>query len=168
MRQILTVCCTLVKFWRFFLSFFLSLPPSPSLFSLSCSQKPQVLVEGAVQVGDLSEEVDEAQSCGNKPPGEEEEGYDADSESNPREMAKQEEGTSTHRCDFGHAAQLLFAIQEPLRLIADLCYMNLSESLNLPCILWVACLCVHVLYLSFYVLHWDVSAVSAAMHSLMC
>uniref|UniRef100_A0A4W6CHW9 Lysosomal trafficking regulator n=1 Tax=Lates calcarifer TaxID=8187 RepID=A0A4W6CHW9_LATCA len=34
---------------------------------------------------DLSEEVDEAQSCGVKPPGEEE-GYDADSESNPEDM----------------------------------------------------------------------------------
>uniref|UniRef100_A0AAX7SE80 Lysosomal trafficking regulator n=1 Tax=Astatotilapia calliptera TaxID=8154 RepID=A0AAX7SE80_ASTCA len=41
--------------------------------------------------GDLSEEVDEVQSCGGKPPGEEE-GYDADSESNPEDMAKQEEG----------------------------------------------------------------------------
>lgn len=73
-------------------------------------------MEGAVQAGDLSEEVDEAQSCGNKPQGEEE-GYDADSESNPGEMAKQEEGMSTHRYDFCHAAQLLFAIQEPLQLI---------------------------------------------------
>uniref|UniRef100_H3DGX2 Lysosomal trafficking regulator n=1 Tax=Tetraodon nigroviridis TaxID=99883 RepID=H3DGX2_TETNG len=54
-------------------------------------RKPQVLVEGAVQAGDLSEEVDEAQSGGSKPLGEEE-GYDADSESNPGEMAKQEEG----------------------------------------------------------------------------
>lgn len=45
--------------------------------------------------GDLSEEVDEAQSCGAKPPGEEE-AYDADSESNPEEMAKQEEGRYTH------------------------------------------------------------------------
>ncbi|TNM99905.1 hypothetical protein fugu_012938 [Takifugu bimaculatus] len=54
-------------------------------------RKPQVLAEGAVQAGDLSEEVDEAQSCGNKPLGEEE-GYDADSESNPGDMAKQEEG----------------------------------------------------------------------------
>lgn len=49
-----------------------------------------------VPAGDLSEEVDEVQSCGVKPPGEgEEEGYDADSESNPEDMAKQEEGRST-------------------------------------------------------------------------
>lgn len=38
--------------------------------------------------------MDEAQSCGNKPLGEEE-GYDADSESNPGDMAKQEEGRPT-------------------------------------------------------------------------
>lgn len=63
--------------------------------SLTCFQNPQVLAEGAVQAGDLSEEMDEAQSCGNKPLGEEE-GYDADSESNPGDMAKQEEGRSTH------------------------------------------------------------------------
>lgn len=62
-------------------------------------------MEGAGQAGDLSEEVDEAQSCGNNPLGEEE-GYDADSESNPGEMAKQEEGMSTRKYDFCHAAQL--------------------------------------------------------------
>lgn len=48
-----------------------------------------------VPSGDLSEEVDEGQSSGLKPPGEEE-GYDADSESNPEDMAKQEESRSTH------------------------------------------------------------------------
>lgn len=73
-------------------------------------------MEGAVQAGDLSEEVDEAQSCGSKPLGEEE-GYDADSESNPGEMAKQEEGMSSHRYGFCHAARLLFAVQEALLLI---------------------------------------------------
>lgn len=57
-------------------------------------QKLQVLAEWAAPAGDLSEEVDEVQSCGAKPP-EEEEGYDADSESNPEDMAKQEEGRST-------------------------------------------------------------------------
>lgn len=56
-----------------------------------------MLAEGAAPAGDLSEEVDEAQSCGVKPPGEEE-GYDADSESNPEDMAKQEEGRSTLNC----------------------------------------------------------------------
>nr|XP_057914287.1 lysosomal-trafficking regulator isoform X6 [Doryrhamphus excisus] len=57
-------------------------------------QKLQVSAEGAAPAGDLSEEVDGVQSCGIKPPGEEEEeeGYDADSESNPEDMANQEEG----------------------------------------------------------------------------
>uniref|UniRef100_A0A8C9XFX7 Lysosomal trafficking regulator n=1 Tax=Sander lucioperca TaxID=283035 RepID=A0A8C9XFX7_SANLU len=50
-------------------------------------RKLQVLAEGVAPAGDLSEEVDEVQSCGLKPPGEEE-GYDADSESNPEDMAK--------------------------------------------------------------------------------
>lgn len=71
-----------------------------------CGQKPQVLAEGAVPAGDLSEEVDEAQSCGNRPPGEEEEGYDADSESNPGDMAKQEEGRPTQ---IEHVSQLLMS-----------------------------------------------------------
>lgn len=79
-------------------------------------------MEGAVPAGDLSEEVDEAQSCGTKPLGEEE-GYDADSESNSGEMAKQEEGMSTHRYDSCHATQLLLAIQEPLQLIWQLCFI---------------------------------------------
>uniref|UniRef100_A0A673CN00 Lysosomal trafficking regulator n=1 Tax=Sphaeramia orbicularis TaxID=375764 RepID=A0A673CN00_9TELE len=45
---------------------------------------------GAGPAGDLSEEVDEAQGGGVKPPGEEE-GYDADSESNPDDTAAHEE-----------------------------------------------------------------------------
>ncbi|XP_061914503.1 lysosomal-trafficking regulator isoform X1 [Entelurus aequoreus] len=56
-------------------------------------RKLQVLAEGAAPAGDLSEEVDGVQSCGVKPLGEEEEeGYDADSESNPEDMANQENG----------------------------------------------------------------------------
>lgn len=50
-----------------------------------------MLAEGAAPAGDLSEEVDEVQSCSVRLPGEEE-GYDADSESNPEDMAWQEEG----------------------------------------------------------------------------
>lgn len=69
------------------------------LFSLlpSFYQKFQVLAEGAAPAGDLSEEVDGVQSCSVKTPGEEEEeeGYDADSESNPEDMANQEEGKTT-------------------------------------------------------------------------
>lgn len=56
-------------------------------------QKLQVLAQGAAPAGDLSEEVDEVQSCSVRLPGEEE-GYDADSESNPEDMARQEEGRS--------------------------------------------------------------------------
>uniref|UniRef100_A0A3Q0RGG4 Lysosomal trafficking regulator n=1 Tax=Amphilophus citrinellus TaxID=61819 RepID=A0A3Q0RGG4_AMPCI len=57
----------------------------------SCPDPPEEKPD-RVSPGDLSEEVDEVQSCGGKPPGEEE-GYDADSESNPEDMAKQEEGS---------------------------------------------------------------------------
>nr|XP_015799444.2 lysosomal-trafficking regulator isoform X1 [Nothobranchius furzeri]XP_054605786.1 lysosomal-trafficking regulator isoform X1 [Nothobranchius furzeri] len=55
-------------------------------------KKLQVFAEGAApSAGDLSEEVEEAQSCSVRLPGEEE-GYDADSESNPENMDRQEEG----------------------------------------------------------------------------
>uniref|UniRef100_A0A3P8W4F7 Lysosomal trafficking regulator n=1 Tax=Cynoglossus semilaevis TaxID=244447 RepID=A0A3P8W4F7_CYNSE len=54
----------------------------------SCPEPPEEKPErAAAPTDDLSEEVDEVQSCGVKPPGEEE-GYDADSESNPEDMAK--------------------------------------------------------------------------------
>ncbi|XP_007551564.1 lysosomal-trafficking regulator isoform X1 [Poecilia formosa] len=53
-------------------------------------RKLQVFAEGAAPAGDLSEEVDEVQSCSVRLPGEEE-GYDADSESNPETMKQQEE-----------------------------------------------------------------------------
>lgn len=89
--------CMGLKFMIFF--FFLLLIPTSSsaslALSLSSCQKLQVLAEGVAPAGDLSEEVDEVQSCGSKPPGEEE-GYDADSESNPEDMAKQEEGRSRY------------------------------------------------------------------------
>ncbi|XP_047459394.1 lysosomal-trafficking regulator isoform X2 [Mugil cephalus] len=67
-------------------------PPEekPDRVSPALGELLQVLAEGAAPAGDLSEEVDEVQSCGVKPLGEEE-GYDADSESNPEDMAKQEE-----------------------------------------------------------------------------
>ncbi|KAM6916813.1 lysosomal-trafficking regulator isoform 2-T2 [Xenentodon cancila] len=66
-------------------------PACPDPPEEKSERKLQVLAEGAALAGDLSEEVDEAQSCSVKLPGEEE-GYDADSESNPENMAKQEEG----------------------------------------------------------------------------
>lgn len=82
------------------------------------------MAEGAAPAGDLSEEVDEVQNCGVRPPGEEE-GYDADSESNPGDMAKQEEGRpmqtniskyyhchathSTNCCTITHAVNPVYA-----------------------------------------------------------
>ncbi|XP_051503760.1 lysosomal-trafficking regulator isoform X2 [Myxocyprinus asiaticus] len=53
--------------------------------------KSQVSGEVVPPAGDLSEEVDEAQVSGVQALGEEE-GYDADSESNPEDSARQEEG----------------------------------------------------------------------------
>lgn len=57
-------------------------------------QKTQVSGEVAPPAGDLSEEVDEAQVSGAPPLGEEE-GYEADSESNPEDSTRQEEGSTT-------------------------------------------------------------------------
>lgn len=59
---------------------------------LIVQQKCQVSSEVAPPAGDLSEETDEAQVSGVPPLGEEE-GYDADSESNPEDSTRQEEGT---------------------------------------------------------------------------
>ncbi|XP_075875083.1 lysosomal-trafficking regulator isoform X4 [Nelusetta ayraudi] len=88
-------------------------------------RKLQVLTEGAVPAGDLSEEVDEAQSCGAKPPGEEE-AYDADSESNPEEMAKQEEEV---KVDFAALRELAVLADGPGRgvlLFPEICTMELQ------------------------------------------
>uniref|UniRef100_A0A669D9D8 Lysosomal trafficking regulator n=1 Tax=Oreochromis niloticus TaxID=8128 RepID=A0A669D9D8_ORENI len=85
----------------------LAIPLFDSLLRVALAEKLQVLAEGAAPAGDLSEEVDEVQSCGGKPPGEEE-GYDADSESNPEDMAKQEEGRSTLTATLPHTRALLF------------------------------------------------------------
>ncbi len=57
-------------------------------------QKSPVSGEVAPPAGDLSEEVDEAQVSG-APPLREEEGYEADSESNPEDSTRQEEGSTT-------------------------------------------------------------------------
>lgn len=103
-----------------FFFFLLLIPTSSSAslaLSLSSCQKLQVLAEGAAPAGDLSEEVDEVQSCGGKPPGEEE-GYDADSESNPEDMAKQEEGRSTLTATLPHTRMLLFSLTPPQGSIA--------------------------------------------------
>uniref|UniRef100_A0A673MIE1 Lysosomal-trafficking regulator-like n=1 Tax=Sinocyclocheilus rhinocerous TaxID=307959 RepID=A0A673MIE1_9TELE len=63
-----------------------------ALAEMFCSpDKSQVSGEVAPPAGDLSEEVDEAQVSGAPPLGEEE-GYEADSESNPEDSTRQEEG----------------------------------------------------------------------------
>ncbi|XP_028844512.1 lysosomal-trafficking regulator isoform X1 [Denticeps clupeoides] len=55
-------------------------------------RKSQLTAAAPSLGGDLSEDADEVQVCGARPPGEEEEGYEADSESNPEDSARQEEG----------------------------------------------------------------------------
>uniref|UniRef100_A0A674BWS4 Lysosomal trafficking regulator n=1 Tax=Salmo trutta TaxID=8032 RepID=A0A674BWS4_SALTR len=72
--------------------------------------KLAVCVESVVPAGDLSEaeEGDEVQGCGEAPVLGEEEGYEADSESNPEDMAKQEEGDSLPSPGRGGRGVLLF------------------------------------------------------------
>ncbi|KAK6329578.1 hypothetical protein J4Q44_G00015560 [Coregonus suidteri] len=66
---------------------------SPEPQEDKAERKLAVCVESVVPAGDLSEaeEGDEVQGCGEAPALGEEEGYEADSESNPEDMAKQEE-----------------------------------------------------------------------------
>uniref|UniRef100_A0A673MI84 Lysosomal-trafficking regulator-like n=1 Tax=Sinocyclocheilus rhinocerous TaxID=307959 RepID=A0A673MI84_9TELE len=74
-----------------------------ALAEMFCSpDKSQVSGEVAPPAGDLSEEVDEAQVSGAPPLGEEE-GYEADSESNPEDSTRQEEGISSGECTLGMA-----------------------------------------------------------------
>ncbi|XP_030603753.1 lysosomal-trafficking regulator isoform X5 [Archocentrus centrarchus] len=87
--------------------------------------KLQVLAEGAVPAGDLSEEVDEVQSCGGKPPGEEE-GYDADSESNPEDMAKQEEGLKVESSVLREFAAVPDGPGRGVLLFPEICTMELQ------------------------------------------
>lgn len=88
-------------------------------------KKLQVLVEGAVPAGDLSEEVDEVQSCGVKPPGEEE-GYDADSESNPDDMAKQEEGLKVESAALHEFGAAVDGSRRGVLLFPEICTMELQ------------------------------------------
>ncbi|XP_030603749.1 lysosomal-trafficking regulator isoform X2 [Archocentrus centrarchus] len=88
-------------------------------------RKLQVLAEGAVPAGDLSEEVDEVQSCGGKPPGEEE-GYDADSESNPEDMAKQEEGLKVESSVLREFAAVPDGPGRGVLLFPEICTMELQ------------------------------------------
>lgn len=88
-------------------------------------RKLQVLAEGVGPAGDLSEEVDEVQSCGVKPPGEEE-GYDADSESNPEEMAKQEEWVNTEPAVLHEFAAVTDGSGRGMLLFPEICTMELQ------------------------------------------
>ncbi|XP_058507212.1 lysosomal-trafficking regulator isoform X4 [Solea solea] len=99
----------------------------------SCSDPPeekpdrklQVLAEGAAPADDLSEEVDEVQSCAVKPPGEEE-GYDADSESNPEDMAKQEEGVKLESGLLREFVAVADGPQHGMLLFPEICTMELQ------------------------------------------
>ncbi|XP_016396688.1 lysosomal-trafficking regulator-like [Sinocyclocheilus rhinocerous] len=81
---------------------------SPDVIEEKPDKKSQVSGEVAPPAGDLSEEVDEAQVSGAPPLGEEE-GYEADSESNPEDSTRQEEGikveagVSSGECTLGMA-----------------------------------------------------------------
>ncbi|XP_059421648.1 lysosomal-trafficking regulator isoform X1 [Carassius carassius] len=81
---------------------------SPDVIEEKPDKKCQVSGEVAPPAGDLSEEVDEAQVSGAPPLGEEE-GYEADSESNPEDSTRQEEGikvearVSSGECTLGMA-----------------------------------------------------------------
>uniref|UniRef100_A0A673MIS0 Lysosomal-trafficking regulator-like n=1 Tax=Sinocyclocheilus rhinocerous TaxID=307959 RepID=A0A673MIS0_9TELE len=77
---------------------------SPDVIEEKPDKKSQVSGEVAPPAGDLSEEVDEAQVSGAPPLGEEE-GYEADSESNPEDSTriKVEAGVSSGECTLGMA-----------------------------------------------------------------
>ncbi|XP_053730574.1 lysosomal-trafficking regulator isoform X1 [Synchiropus splendidus] len=87
--------------------------------------KLQVLAERAAPAGDLSEEVDESQSSSAKPPGEEE-GYDADSESNPEDMAKQEEGLKVESAALRELATVVDGPGRGVLLFPEICTIELQ------------------------------------------
>uniref|UniRef100_A0A8D0CTF9 Lysosomal trafficking regulator n=1 Tax=Sander lucioperca TaxID=283035 RepID=A0A8D0CTF9_SANLU len=93
--------------------------------STDTEMKLQVLAEGVAPAGDLSEEVDEVQSCGLKPPGEEE-GYDADSESNPEDMAKQEEGVKVESAVLREFVAVADGPRCGVLLFPEICIMELK------------------------------------------
>ncbi|KAM4591197.1 lysosomal-trafficking regulator isoform 2-T4 [Odontesthes bonariensis] len=88
-------------------------------------RKLQVLAEGVAPAGDLSEEVDEVQSCTVKLPGEEE-GYDADSESNPEDMAKQEEEGKVEPSGLREFAAVADGPGRGVLLFPEICTMELQ------------------------------------------
>ncbi|KAM4729225.1 lysosomal-trafficking regulator isoform 1-T1 [Anableps anableps] len=88
-------------------------------------RKLQVFAEGAAPAGDLSEEVDEVQSCSVRLPGEEE-GYDADSESNPETMKQQEEVGKVEPAGLSEfAAAAEDGLERGVLLFPEICTMEL-------------------------------------------
>ncbi|XP_069036025.1 lysosomal-trafficking regulator isoform X2 [Lepisosteus oculatus] len=84
--------------------------------------------ESATPLGDLSEEVEEPQCCGVKLPGEEE-GYEADSESNPEDMASREEGERGAEPPPPGESELGSLAEDPSRgvlLYPEICTMELQ------------------------------------------
>ncbi|XP_068182991.1 lysosomal-trafficking regulator isoform X2 [Antennarius striatus] len=88
-------------------------------------RKLQVFADGVAPAGDLSEEVDEVQSCGVKPLGEEE-GYDADSESNPEDMTKQEEGVKVEDAELQEFTLVADRPGRGALLFPEICTMELQ------------------------------------------
>uniref|UniRef100_A0A8C1ZTT7 Lysosomal trafficking regulator n=1 Tax=Cyprinus carpio TaxID=7962 RepID=A0A8C1ZTT7_CYPCA len=91
-------------------------------------EKPDKVIYGEVAppAGDLSEEVDEAQVSGASPLGEEE-GYEADSESNPEDSTriKVEAGVSSGECTLGMAGVPQGSVRGRL-LFPEICLMELQ------------------------------------------
>uniref|UniRef100_A0A8C5N5V7 Lysosomal trafficking regulator n=1 Tax=Gouania willdenowi TaxID=441366 RepID=A0A8C5N5V7_GOUWI len=87
-------------------------------------EKPDRLTE--ILTGDLSEEVDESQTGGIRPLGEEE-GYDADSESNPEDMAKQEEGSCVTKVESAALCEFVADVARRGELLfPEICTMELQ------------------------------------------
>ncbi|XP_041921908.1 lysosomal-trafficking regulator isoform X3 [Alosa sapidissima] len=93
------------------------------------TNKVQAAAEVPSLGGDLSEDADESQVCGPRLPGEEE-GYEADSESNPEDSAQQDEGVKVEASPLGECAFGPPALAEGpgrgLLLFPEICTMELQ------------------------------------------
>ncbi|XP_031435189.1 lysosomal-trafficking regulator isoform X2 [Clupea harengus] len=103
----------------------------PERVSLEWSKtnKVQATVEAPALGGELSEDADESQVCGGCLPGEEE-GYEADSESNPEDSAQQDEGVKVESTPLGECAFGPVVMAEGpgrgLLLFPEICTMELQ------------------------------------------